>query len=155
MCPERTYKQDYRMGEKKNPTHRFTTGRPHPPESLLSACLFVCLWVCEWEKQCRPVPQSPSTTVVVWGGGRKGAWKEVVFKLMSFSFNQWVRRPSGAHRHAIPSPTDIIIRQPLRGSADGWGGRGAAARTQELFTLRRDKDGGGRRKGDVGSLTLT
>lgn len=37
-----------------------------------------------------------------------------------------VGRPSGAHRHGISSPTDIITHQPHRGNADGCGGGGEA-----------------------------
>lgn len=57
---------------------------------------------------------------------------------MAFSFKLCVGRPPGADRHAIPSPTDIILYQPTEAMqmSEVW-----ARLNRETFQ-RRDKDGG-------------
>ncbi len=132
--------------------HRITPSSPPLPVFVVTIPLCAFVGVCEREKQCCPAaPEHYSGC-----GGEKGAWKEegwVAFRpVWSFPSKQCVGRPSEAHRHAIPSPTDIMLHQQHRGDAVGWQGRGEEDWTEELFRLRRDKDGGGRCKGDVGSL---
>ena len=56
----------------------------------------------------------------------RGAWKEeglVVFRPVCLFPSDCVGRPSEAHRHAIPSPTNIVVHQSFRGNTDGRGGR--------------------------------
>lgn len=70
-------------------------------------------------KQCFPAEPLHYSS----GGSEKGALKRGgmggIQARVAFSFQQCVGRPSGAHRHAIPSPTDIILRQPHRDDAGG------------------------------------
>lgn len=129
MCP-RSLTWTSIWGEKKQNDTRCS------PPSLCShhPSLCVCGRVSD-EKQCCPT----GTEHYSRGGSKRAPWKEegwVVFRpVWLFSFKQCVGRHSEAHRHAIPSPTDIILHQSQRGNADGWGGRGEGDWTEELFRL--------------------
>lgn len=136
-------------------------GEPNKNHTRSSPQVFVvirplCVFVCERERET--LLSCKARALQCWCGW-KGCLKRGglggIQACVSFSFKQCVGRPSVAHRHAIPSPTDNIIHQPHRGNADGWGGRGEAGWTEELFRVSGDKDGGGRCKGDMGSLTVS
>lgn len=60
---------------------------------------------------------------------------------VAFPVQHCVGRPRRAHRHAIPSPTDIILQQAgtQRGKTDAED-RGGGGRTERLFKLRRKKE---------------
>lgn len=85
------------------------------------------------------VPQSPSTIVVRGVKGalekRRAGWYSD--SVWPFRPEQCVGRPRGAHRHAIPSPLDLISEQTLR-----TGGR----RTHRATFQTEEKERGGRRK---------
>lgn len=110
-----------------------------PPVFVItnSLCAVLGVWV---GKQCFPAESQRYSS----GGSEKGALKRGglggIQARVAFSFKQCVGRPSGAHRHAIPSPTDIILHQPHRGDAGGVRRGGTTDWTEELFRLRRDKD---------------
>lgn len=71
---------------------------------------------------------------------------------MAFSFKECVGRPSGAHRHAIPSPTDIIIYSRTEAAQTGEEGKVKLTEQRNFSDWGGVKDGGGCCKGDVGSL---
>lgn len=104
------------------------------------------LWVCEGDKQCCPAEPEHYSGV----RSEMGAWKEegwVVFRSrVAFPVQQCVGRPRRAHRHAIPSPTDIILQQAgtQRGQGRHWGQRGRRSHRETFQT--EEKEGGGCRK---------
>lgn len=71
----------------------------------------LCAFVGVWAKTNNAVPHSLGAIVQSerkHGKGRVGWYSDC----MAFSFKLCVGRPPGADRHAIPSPTDIILYQP-------------------------------------------
>lgn len=95
-----------------------------PLWSLLRTWVFVRLCWCVSERN-NAVPHRPRTTLEVGlkralEKKRAGLYSRLWRLCVSLSLKQCVGRPSGAHRHTIPSSSDIIIHQQQRGDTDGW-----------------------------------
>lgn len=128
MCDEsvRTSKGEWKT-EAYNPQ-----SSPSPPPLCLCGCV---------REANNAVLQRPSTIVVrgVKGAlGKEEGWG-YSDSVWPFRPEQGVGRPRRAHRHAISSPLDIILRQGRR-----WGRRGR--RTHRGTFQTEKKEGGGRRK---------
>lgn len=86
----------------------------------------LCALVGVWVRRNNGVPQSKSTSAV-----QRGEWKGCeergglggIQVYVAFPFKGYVGRPSEQNRHAITSPTNIVLHQLHTDNADGGAGR--------------------------------